>query len=358
MAGRRRDAFIADAGLHGARSALKALWWSGTKAVGRAAVRSRPSSSSDHDEGARAPVRAQSDTPPPPRTHVRAKWIEAFTKDVADVRAGLYPPPEPLFDNPVEAWRATEDLVKDAREVEARRRRHGVTEARGEPGAEAYPAYYRQNFHFQTGGWFTRESARRYEPQVEALFGGTAGAMRRRALSLLARAWRDRDQRGLKVLDLACGSGAFLRDLKAAFPRAAACGLDLSPAYAAEAAELSGAPVVQAAAERLPFKDASFDAVACIYLFHELPPKVRPAVTAEIARVLKPGGLLAFADSVQPRDEPEMARMLESFPAFFHEPYYASFLETDLPALFEAAGLTEQASDTAFLTKARLFVRA
>jgi SAM-dependent methyltransferase len=85
---------------------------------------------------------------------------------------------------------------------------------------------------------------------------------------------------------------------------------------------------------------------------------VRPVVAREIARVLKPGGVLAFADSVQPGDEPEMARMLESFPAFFHEPYYASFLETDLDALFGAAGLTEQASDAAFLTKARLFVRA
>jgi ubiquinone/menaquinone biosynthesis C-methylase UbiE len=350
MAGRGRDAFIGDAGLHSARSVLKALWWSGTKAVGRARVRSH------HDEA--EPVRIPSDAPPPPRNHVRAKWMEAFRKDVADVRAGLYPPPEPLFDNPVEAWRAADDLVKDAREVEARRRRKGGTEARAEPGAEAYPVYYRQNFHFQTGGWFTRDSARRYEPQVEALFGGTAGAMRRRALALLAKAWRDRDQRGLKVLDLACGSGAFLRDLKTAFPRAAVCGLDLSPAYAAEAAAHAGAPVVQAAAERLPFGDASFDAVACIYLFHELPPRVRPVVAGEIARVLKPGGLLAFADSVQPRDEPEMARMLESFPAFFHEPYYASFLEADLSALFGTAGLAEQASDAAFLTKARLFERA
>jgi SAM-dependent methyltransferase len=81
-------------------------------------------------------------------------------------------------------------------------------------------------------------------------------------------------------------------------------------------------------------------------------------VAGEIARVLKPGGVLAFADSVQPADEPELARMLESFPAFFHEPYYASFLETDLEALFGAAGLAEQASDAAFLTKARLFSRA
>jgi ubiquinone/menaquinone biosynthesis C-methylase UbiE len=342
-----RSAFVADVGLHGARSALKALWWSATAAAGRRAVRS---------QGPAVPFR--SDAPPPPRGRVRAKWLEAFAKDLADVRRGLYPPSEPMFDNPIEAMRAVDDLLKDAREVEARRRRNGGTEARVEGGSEAYPVYYRQNFHFQSGGWFTPESARRYEPQVEALFAGTAGAMRRRALSLLARSWRDVDQRRLKVLDLACGSGAFLRDLKSAFPRAAVFGLDLSPAYAAEARTQSGAPVVQGAAERLPFADGGLDAVSCIYLFHELPPRVRPQVAQEIARVLKPGGLLAFADSVQPADEPELARMLEAFPAFFHEPFYASYGETDLAALFGAAGLQEAGGDTAFLTRARLFAKA
>ena len=43
------------------------------------------------------------------------------------------------------------------------------------------PAYYRQNFHFQSGSFTT--SAGRYEAQVEALFAGTASD------SLLARAW-------------------------------------------------------------------------------------------------------------------------------------------------------------------------
>jgi ubiquinone/menaquinone biosynthesis C-methylase UbiE len=346
---RARRAFIADAGLHGARSAFKAIWWSATAAAGRASVRRRRDPEQE--------VRFQSDSPPPPRSQVRAKWLEAFAKDLRDVRAGLYPPPEPLFDNPVEALAAVDDLMRDAREVEARRLRGGGTEVKAEVGAEAYPVYYRQNFHFQTGGWFTRESARRYESQVEALFAGTAGAMRRRALSLLAKAWRARDQRRLKLVDLACGSGAFLRDLKRAFPRAAVFGLDLSPAYAAEAVEMSGAPVVQAMAERLPFADASLDAVSCIYLFHELPPKIRPLVAREIARVLKPGGLLAFADSIQPRDEPEFARMLESFPVTLHEPYYASWRDEDVEALFGAAGLSQVGEEAAFLTKARLFVK-
>jgi len=182
--------------------------------------------------------------------------------------------------------------------------------------------------------------------------------MRRRALSLLAKAWRARDQRELTLIDLACGSGAFLVDLKASFPRAAVAGVDLSPAYLDEARSRSGAPVVQALAERLPFADSSLDGISCIYLFHELPPKVRPQVAAEIARVLKPGGVLAFADSVQASDTPELARLLDAFPAFFHEPYYASYQTTDLEALFEGAGLTLRDADSAFLTKALLFEKA
>jgi len=108
-------------------------------------------------------------------------------------------------------------------------------------------------------------------------------------------------------------------------------------------------------AEHLPFADTSLDAITCVYLFHELPPRVRVRVATEIARVLKPGGVLAFADSVQPVDEPRLERLLVNFPAYFHEPFYNSYSHTDLPALFAAADLTVVDTDKAFLTKAILF---
>jgi ubiquinone/menaquinone biosynthesis C-methylase UbiE len=294
---------------------------------------------------------------PAPEGFVRHAWLEAFEKDRRDVAAGLYPAMDDGPVNPIKALRGALDLVADARHVEARRRRKGAIEARDDtPSSGAYPAYYRQNFHFQSGGWFTRESARRYETQVEALFAGAAGAMRRRALSLLARAWRGRDHRDLRVADVACGSGAFLKDLGRAFPRARLAGVDLSLAYLEEARRRSGvAMLAQAKAEQLPFADNSLDAVTCVYLFHELPPRVRPLVAVEIARVLRPGGLLAFADSIQPADEPRLARLLEVFPAYFHEPYYGDYAAADLPALFAAAGLAERGADRAFLTKAILF---
>jgi ubiquinone/menaquinone biosynthesis C-methylase UbiE len=340
-------AFAADARAARRLSALKAAWWGAQWwAVQRVTGRHKA-----------APPPRPTTSPPPPIALVRARWQEAFAKDAADVAAGLYPLTEAMPSGPVQPLRRAADIIGEARAVEARRKRRGGAEVRDEGDYSAYPAYYRQNFHYQTGGWFTRESARHYEAQVEMLFSGAAGAMRRRALSLLAKAWRERDQRGLRLVDVACGSGAFLTDLKGAFPRASVAGLDLSAAYLAEAKARSGAPVVQAAAEKLPFADASLDGLTCVYLFHELPHKVRPLVAAEMARVLKPGGVLAFADSVQRTDEPELARLLEVFPAFFHEPYYDSYQGEDLEGLFGAAGLEAVDRDKAFLTKAMLLVK-
>jgi ubiquinone/menaquinone biosynthesis C-methylase UbiE len=347
---RQPKAFASDARSAAAASAVKAAWWAANGLIARRIA--QPNSGA-------AARRFEPKTPPASQVFLRNAWFEAFRKDAEDVAAGLYPlterPPEDLSG----PFRRSADFLRDAKAVDARRRRKGGVEARDDGGdevrSESYPGYYRQNFHYQSGGWFTAESAARYETQVEALFSGAAGAMRRRALSLLAKAWRERDQRGLKLLDLACGSGAFLNDLRAAFPRAQVMGLDLSPAYLKEAGRRSKTSRVQGLAEKLPFADDSLDGVACVYLFHELPPRVRPTVAAEIARVLKPGGVLAFADSVQTEDAPAIARLLEAFPAFFHEPYYGSYQSTNLQALFTGAGLVFEATDQAFLTKALLF---
>jgi ubiquinone/menaquinone biosynthesis C-methylase UbiE len=344
-----RKAFAGEARAVGVLSAAKAVWWAANGLLVRRMV--RPGMA-----GATRPVASAS--PRPGMAVLRREWLTAFAKDARDVASGLYPRTEAAPRSLSQPFERAADLLVDARAVDQRRRRGGGGEARGEPGAESYPSYYRQNFHYQSGGWLTEESARRYEAQVEALFTGAAGAMRRRALSLLAKAWRERDQRGLVLLDLACGSGAFLADLKAAFPRAQVIGLDLSAPYLAEAGRRVRAVRVQGAAERLPFADASLDGVSCIYLFHELPPKVRRQAAAEIARVLKPGGVLAFADSVQAQDAPQIARLLEAFPAFFHEPYYDSYQACDLDALFEGAGLKRLDADQAFLTKALLFAKA
>jgi ubiquinone/menaquinone biosynthesis C-methylase UbiE len=346
MAVTPRKAFARDARSLSAYSAAKAAWWVANGALVRQITRPAKGEAAKRF----APTSGPTNT-----TFLRQAWFECFRKDAADVAAGLYPVSEAKPANLSAPFRRALDFLTDAKAVDARRRRRQGTEVRQEANGETYPSYYRQNFHYPSGGWFTEESARRYETQVEALFSGAAGPMRRRALSLLAKAWRGRDQRGLRLLDLACGSGSFLVDLRAAFPRAQVLGLDLSAAYLAEAGRRSGAERVQGMAERLPFADASLDGITCVYLFHELPPKLRLLAAAEITRVLRPGGVLAFADSVQADDAPEIARLLEAFPAFFHEPFYESYQATDFIGLFSGVGLRLDGRDQAFLTKALLF---
>jgi ubiquinone/menaquinone biosynthesis C-methylase UbiE len=95
---------------------------------------------------------------------------------------------------------------------------------------------------------------------------------------------------------------------------------------------------MQAAAEGLPVADNSFDLVYCVYLFHELPEDVRRKAVKEMARVVKPGGMVILTDSVQLGDRPAYDATLGGF-GKFNEPYYENYLATDLGAIFEEYGL-------------------
>ncbi|KAB7739952.1 methyltransferase domain-containing protein [Parvibaculum sedimenti] len=283
---------------------------------------------------------------------------ELFERDWKNIAAGLYRAPDGLLP-PSAAIRASLRFFKDARRVDERRLSRRHSEVLTPELRKRYPRYYLQNFHYQTGGWFSDESAKLYDTQVEVLFTGTADTMRRQALVPLANAFRGRDQRKLHLLDVACGTGRFLDDVTANYPRLKAAGLELSPAYVAEARKRlkrrRSVEVMEANAEKMPVADASQDAVTCIYLFHELPPKVRKIVAAEIARVLKPGGIAVIVDALQTGDRPDYDGLLEFFPVGFHEPYFGSYLAEDFAALFARTGLAFDGSTPAFLSKVMVF---
>ena len=78
---------------------------------------------------------------------------------------------------------------------------------------------------------------------------------------------------------------------------------------------------------------------------------MRRRVATEMARVLKPGGLLVFIDSLQMGDRPGWNGLLELFPSRFHEPYYRHYAIDDLDGLFRDAGLESVEQSTAFLAK-------
>jgi ubiquinone/menaquinone biosynthesis C-methylase UbiE len=298
--------------------------------------------------------------PPPALGAVAAAFMDVLAQDQRNVDAGLYPAPDWMRE--LSLLRVSPDYRRDVLEIDRRRMAGSATEVREDPASDGWPAYYRQNFHWQSGGWFSEDSARLYDFQVETLFTGSAAAMRRAtALALLADSLKGQDQRRILTLDLACGTGSFTREIARAFPRMALLGADLSPAYTAHAAagartgRLAG--FVTADATHLPLPDASLDRVVSVYLFHELPPKVRAEVMGEVARVLKPGGVFVLADSLRTGDDPRLDRLLDAFPFGFHEPFFASWLACGIDGLATGAGLQPGGSRQAFLTRAMAFTR-
>ena len=81
-------------------------------------------------------------------------------------------------------------------------------------------------------------------------------------------------------------------------------------------------------------------------------------VIGEFARVLKPGGLLVFVDSLQTGDDDKLNGLLQLFPQMFHEPYYKNYLEDDIDGAFEDAGLKREYFAPAFVSRIAAFRKA
>jgi ubiquinone/menaquinone biosynthesis C-methylase UbiE len=303
--------------------------------------------------------RARTEAPVPGRGRLYADMASLFQQDLANVEAGIYPLPDDHDGSLPALLYRSRLFFQDLPEIHRRRESGDHQEVLHEAMRGKRPRYYLQNFHFQSGGWMTRESAQRYDTQVEVLFHGTANATRRQALVPLHEVFAGRDQRRLRLLDVGCGTGRFLDLAKQAWPRLPALGLDMSEAYVAEAKRhlkrWGWIDCIVGKGEALPLPDASRDAATSIFMFHELPSPVRRAVFAELARVLKRGGRLVVLDSLQLGDEPDYDGMLELFPQNYHEPYYAGYIREDFRALASSCGLAHVRDVKAFVSKVMVF---
>jgi SAM-dependent methyltransferase len=104
------------------------------------------------------------------------------------------------------------------------------------------------------------------------------------------------DSRRLAWLDIGCGKGELLTLLREDF--AAVAGCDPS-AGMLEAGGLRAAGIetrLQREGERIPWDDARFDVVTAVCVYHHVPPAMRDQLTAEVRRVLKPGGLFCIIE--------------------------------------------------------------
>jgi SAM-dependent methyltransferase len=103
------------------------------------------------------------------------------------------------------------------------------------------------------------------------------------------------------VLDVGCGNGQWLRRMPAGVRR---IGLDQSAGMLA-AARSSGAGLVQAGAEALPFRDAVADVGLAMHMLYHVP--VIPDAVLELRRVVRPRGV----QLVTTNGEAHLAELIE-----------------------------------------------
>jgi demethylmenaquinone methyltransferase / 2-methoxy-6-polyprenyl-1,4-benzoquinol methylase len=156
--------------------------------------------------------------------------------------------------------------------------------------------------------------------------------------------------RGATVLDLACGTGDFLKLLRSGGYRA--LGIDLS--WGMLAANHTGLPLVQADASALPVATASIDGITCGYAlrnFTEL-----AAVFDEFGRMVRPGGRISLLEVSEPesglllaghriwfrRVVPALGGLLSDRSAYRYLPRSTAYLPStdELRTLLHAAGFS------------------
>lgn len=144
---------------------------------------------------------------------------------------------------------------------------------------ERLEAYYARYYRDTLGipGWRDLVHVRLADAAYEA-----------RRLARLERAL-GRPVRGLRLLNLGCGTGGF--NVAAEAAGALVWGVDVDPeAVAIAQARASSGRIARAAAESLPFRDASFDLVYCVSTLEHVADSTR--ALGEAVRVLRSAGIL------------------------------------------------------------------
>ncbi|KAI8105187.1 hypothetical protein M9435_000357 [Picochlorum sp. BPE23] len=308
-----------------------------------------------------------------------AEACMSYYQDYENIKEGRYTLPWDMVTtshrqfNPLYIARKAAAFVTEATDT-LRRREEGRVEDVWIKGFNI-PDYFQNTFHYQTDGWMSSRSAQVYEASTETLFVGRQDAMQRTTLLLLSDYMRGKDASQIKGLEVACGTGRFATFVKDNYPTLDLTVTDLSPFYLQEArnnlkywkrkrspllslsgVDGNGVSFIQTPAEDLDIPSESMDVVYSVYLFHELPAESQEKAAAEMARVLKPGGMVVLTDSVQLGDRPSMDATLGNF-GDFNEPFYRDYIERDLGALFESVGLVCDSKALNSTTKSLSFIK-
>jgi SAM-dependent methyltransferase len=133
-----------------------------------------------------------------------------------------------------------------------------------------------------------------HDPIRDRFSGNESIFYHRRKADLIRRFFKRRSipTAGLRYLDVGCGNGKLLQLLRSDFMKSAGC--DIS---ARMLRQMPGIETrLQPDSPRIPFGDAEFDLVTAVCVYHHVAPGHRSALTADIGRVLRPGGVFCLIE--------------------------------------------------------------
>ena len=196
----------------------------------------------------------------------------------------------------------------------------------------------------------TATTAKTHETLVGDQFGARASAYLSSAVhaqgqDLDALAALARERPHARVLDLGCGGGHVTFAVAPHAREVIAC--DLSPEMlavvtaAARERGLANVTTRPGVAEYLPFADASFDLVLSRYSAHHW--RDLDAGLRETARVLKPGGVAGFADSLSP-GTPLLDTFFQAIELLRDPSHVRSYARAEWEAALARAGLVTEAT--------------
>ena len=156
------------------------------------------------------------------------------------------------------------------------------------PGKGTLPAYLLQEFHGMPNGYYSSVVSVGYARSFEFIMLGQMKALRERMAARLAGC--------SAVLDVGCGAGRLAEVIQTS-GSTEVWGLDPCPyALQVAATRVPGARFVQGLAEEMQFSSARFDGVGVCFVLHELPVPVIERALRELARVVRPGGVLVVTE--------------------------------------------------------------
>ena len=102
------------------------------------------------------------------------------------------------------------------------------------------------------------------------------------------------------IIELGCGAAKLSRDLLKRHPGCRVTGLEVDSVQHEKNLQnpQEGLTVIAAGAQKIPFPDATFDLAIMLKSLHHVPVELMRPALAEIARVVRPGGLLYVSEPV------------------------------------------------------------